>query len=108
MQAAGSAKQPADAARERRREAAAFIEAVTKVAVPYSYDTALRETLRDGSILCKLLNGTVPGHLDKVRAAQGGAGRPVGPARGPRPAPLPGTRRSQRHARLHACKCGHS
>ena len=56
--------------RARRREAAEWIETVTGVALPYSEDLDFRKALRDGTLLCKVLNIVCPG--DRVKASGGG------------------------------------
>lgn len=67
---AGSAR----AARERhtaalRRTAAEWVEAMTGVALPTASDHAFRGALRDGVLLCQLLNKLRPGLINKVRFA---------------------------------------
>ena len=51
----------------RRRAAAEWVESLTGIALPTASDAALRGALRDGILLCKLLNILRPGILPKVR-----------------------------------------
>lgn len=50
----------------RRRAAAEWVHTVTTVNLPTSSDNAFRRALRDGELLCKLLNTIRPGILPKV------------------------------------------
>ena len=50
----------------RRRAAAEWVESLTGIALPTASDAALRGALRDGLLLCKLLNILRPGILPKV------------------------------------------
>ena len=51
----------------RRRAAAEWVESLTGIALPTASDAALRGALRDGILLCKLLNILRPGIMPKVR-----------------------------------------
>ena len=50
----------------RRRAAAEWVESLTGIALPTASDAALRGALRDGLLLCKILNILRPGILPKV------------------------------------------
>ena len=54
----------------RRRAAAEWVEALTGVALPTASDAALRSALRDGALLCHLLNILRPGVVPKVQIAR--------------------------------------
>lgn len=62
-----SSQSKAAQAAARRRAAADWVESLTGVALPTSSDTALRGALRDGVILCKVLNILRPGIFPKVK-----------------------------------------
>ena len=64
--AATSSESKAFQAVSRRRAAAEWVEVLTGVALPTASDAALRGALRDGMLLCKLLNILRPGILPKV------------------------------------------
>lgn len=61
-----SSQSKAAQAAARRRAAAEWVESLTGVALPTSSDTALRGALRDGVLLCKILNILRPGIFPKV------------------------------------------
>ena len=50
----------------RRRAAAEWIENLTGIALPTSSDHAFRGALRDGILLCKVLNTIRPGIIPQV------------------------------------------
>lgn len=50
----------------RRQEAAAFIESLTGTAVDHTTDQAFRAGLRDGVLLCNVVNFLVPGRITEV------------------------------------------
>ncbi len=50
----------------RRRAAAEWIEELTGIALPTSSDHAFRGALRDGILLCKVLNILRPGIIPQV------------------------------------------
>ena len=50
----------------RRRAAAEWIEDLTGIALPTSSDHAFRGALRDGILLCKVLNIIRPGVIPQV------------------------------------------
>lgn len=52
----------------RRRAAAEWIESLTGIALPTSSDHAFRGALRDGILLCKVLNILRPGIIPQVGA----------------------------------------
>lgn len=52
----------------RRREAAAFIEETTGVCVPAGADNAFRAALRDGVLLCRLINSIWPQAIEQVHS----------------------------------------
>ena len=54
----------------RRRAAAEWVESLTGIALPTASDAALRGSLRDGILLCKLLNILRPGILPKARPSE--------------------------------------
>lgn len=58
----------------RRRAAAEWVEAVAGTSLPYSSDHAFRAALRDGVLLCRLINSMHEGTVPQVGAAVGGAG----------------------------------
>lgn len=51
----------------KRREAAEWIKQLSGIDVPYSSDNYFRAALKDGVILCRILNSVVPGFVPKVR-----------------------------------------
>ena len=53
----------------RRRAAAEWIEELTGIALPTSSDHAFRGALRDGILLCKVLNILRPGIISQVAQA---------------------------------------
>ena len=61
-----SSQSKAAQAAARRRAAAEWVESMTGIALPTSSDTALRGALRDGVVLCKVLNILRPGIFPKV------------------------------------------
>ena len=63
---ATSSESKAVQAVSRRRAAAEWVEALTGIALPTASDAALRGALRDGMLLCKILNILRPGILPKV------------------------------------------
>ncbi len=50
----------------RRRAAAEWVEGLTGIALPTSSDHAFRGALRDGVLLCRILDLLRPGMLAKV------------------------------------------
>ena len=52
----------------RRKAAAEWVLAITTITLPASSDNAFRRALRDGEILCKVINNIRPGILPKVHA----------------------------------------
>ena len=54
----------------RRRAAAEWIESLTGIALPTSSDHAFRGALRDGILLCKVLNILRPGIIPQVSASR--------------------------------------
>jgi hypothetical protein len=54
----------------RRRVAAEWVESMTGVALPTASDHAFRGALRDGVLLCQLLNKLRPGLISRVRHAK--------------------------------------
>lgn len=58
----------------RRRSVATWIENVTGVPVPTSSDFSFRSALKDGVLLCRLMNRLSPYSVPKVRVgtARGG------------------------------------
>ncbi len=71
-----SSQSKAAQAAARRRAAAEWVESLTGIALPTSSDTALRGALRDGVVLCKVLNILRPGIFPKVTLSHQGQ-RPV-------------------------------
>ena len=65
--AAGSAQKRAAQVASRRRVAADWVEELTGVALPTASDHAFRAALRDGVLLCRLLNTLRPGYISRVR-----------------------------------------
>ena len=63
---ATSSESKAVQAVSRRRAAAEWVEGLTGIALPIASDAALRGALRDGMLLCKILNILRPGILPKV------------------------------------------
>ncbi len=63
---ATSSESKAVQAVSRRRAAAEWVESLTGITLPTASDAALRGALRDGLLLCKLLNILRPGILPKV------------------------------------------
>lgn len=63
---ATSSESKAVQALSRRRAAAEWVEVLTGIALPTAADAALRGALRDGMLLCKILNILRPGILPKV------------------------------------------
>ena len=63
---ATSSESKAVQAVSRRRAAAEWVEVLTGIALPIASDAALRGALRDGMLLCKILNILRPGILPKV------------------------------------------
>ena len=63
---ATSSESKAVQAVSRRRAAAEWVEVLTGITLPTASDAALRGALRDGMLLCKLLNILRPGILPKV------------------------------------------
>lgn len=65
-EAAGSAQKRAALAASRRRVAADWVEELTGVALPTASDHAFRAALRDGVLLCRVLNTLRPGYISRV------------------------------------------
>jgi len=86
-EAAGSAQKRAALAASRRRVAAEWVEELTGEALPTASDHAFRAALRDGVLLCRVLNTLRPGYISRVRGlergAAGAATRPPGDGRLP-------------------------
>lgn len=51
----------------RRRTVAIWIENVTGVPIPTSSDFSFRSALKDGVLLCRLMNRLVPYSIPKVK-----------------------------------------
>lgn len=51
----------------RRRAVAEWVQAVVGVILPIDTDMDFRAALRDGTVLCRLLNAVRPGTIPKVR-----------------------------------------
>ncbi|MEW5299266.1 MAG: hypothetical protein WDW36_002299 [Sanguina aurantia] len=62
----------------KRREAAEWIKQLSGIDVPYSSDNYFRAALKDGVILCRILNSVVPGHVPKVIDSNQVEGRHIG------------------------------
>jgi kinesin family protein C2/C3 len=72
-EAAGSAQKRAALAASRRRVAADWVEELTGEALPTASDHAFRAALRDGVLLCRVLNTLRPGYISRVRRLERGA-----------------------------------
>ena len=55
-----------DRAANRRREAAEWVQQLTGQAVDYASDAAFRRALRDGTLLCQILQHLKPGVIPQV------------------------------------------
>lgn len=62
----GSVQSAQVQATARRRAAAEWVEDLTGIALPTSSDHAFRGALRDGILLCKVLNILRPGSIPQV------------------------------------------
>ena len=61
----GSSARSAQAA-YRRKAASEWVEQITGVSLPASSDNAFRRALKDGTLLCKILNMVRPGCITRV------------------------------------------
>ena len=62
----GRTPQSAYGRMERRKAAADWAEGLTGVALPVAADTTFRGALRDGILLCRILNTLRPGAIPKA------------------------------------------
>ena len=64
----GGAEARAQQAQKRRHAAAQWVEDLTGVAMPADSDKHFRDALKDGTLLCQVLNIIRPGCITQVRS----------------------------------------